>query len=175
MLEQLSRGGSLVSPADAVSDLPGPPGNLAAIASADDALALAWSPAAGARAYNVYRAPATVGGYARVNATPLTGTSYGDAGLSPETKYSYWVTALGAAGEGRPSDPVSIRTGAAPPPCEPFFADNVTHTLQGRAYALFGFTYARGSGDPMGWWNILTETHLHRDGAGYRVGTCPAP
>jgi poly(3-hydroxybutyrate) depolymerase len=175
MLERLSRGGGVVSPADAVSDLPGPPGNLAAIDSADDAVALAWSPAAGASAYNVYRASAAGGGYTRLNGAPLTRTSYADAGLSPETEYSYRVTALGAVGEGGPAGPVSIRTGSAPPPCEPFFADNVTHTLQGRAYALFGFTYAKGSGDPMGWWNVLTETPLHRDGAGYRVGTCPAP
>ena len=52
--------------------------------------------------------------------------------------------------------------------------EDFAHTLAGRAYALYGFTYANGSGQGMGWWNIFTTTTLKKTGPNYYViGTCP--
>ncbi len=174
MLERLAGGGGAVEVAAAVADVPGPPGDLTAIDSADDAVALAWAPVNGAVGYNVYRTAGADGAYNRLNTLPVSGASYGDTGLLPESEYLYAVTAIGGAGESLPAGPVRAVTGPAAPPCDPYFADNLTHTLQGRAYALFGRTYAKGSNDSMGWWNIFTENGLYRDGGGFRVGTCPA-
>jgi hypothetical protein len=151
----------------------GSPLELTATDSADDAIALAWSPSAGARAFHVYRAARADGEYVRLNQAPITGNSYADSGLTPETAYFYAVTALGPEGESERAGPVRVATGPAAPPCDPYFADNFTHTLRGRAYALFGLTYAWGSHEPMGLWNIYTETNLYWDGGRYRVGTCP--
>ena len=153
----------------------GPPRNLTAIDSADDAVALAWSPVEHASGYNLYRSPGGDGEPVRLNSAPITGASYGDSELMPETAYAYRITAIGPSGESKRSDPIRVTTGSLAPPCDPSFADNLTHTLQGRAYALFGRTYAKSSNEPMGWWNIYSETNLYRDAGGYRVGTCPAP
>ena len=174
MLERLVGEGGAIEAAAAVAGVPGPPRDLTAVDSADDAVALAWTPVNGAGGYNVYRTTAADGSYKRLNALPLDGASYGDAGLLPESEYLYAVTAIGDAGESEPAGPVRAVTGPVAPPCDPYFADNVTHTLQGRAYVLFGRTYAKGSNDAMGWWNIFTENSLYRDDGGFRVGTCPA-
>ena len=54
-------------------------------------------------------------------------------------------------------------SGAAPSPtC--FTATNYAHTLEGRAHAVFGFTYADGSNDSMGLWSIYTTTSLKQTG-----------
>jgi hypothetical protein len=137
-------------------------------------VALAWTPVNGAGGYNVYRTAGADGAYTRLNPVPVSGASYADSGLVPETEYLYAVTSIGTAGESEPAGPVRAVTGPVAPPCDPYFTDNVTHTLQGRAYVLLGRTYANGSNDAMGWWNIFTENSLYRDGGGFRVGTCPA-
>jgi poly(3-hydroxybutyrate) depolymerase len=174
MLERLAGEGGAIEAAAAVAGVPGTPRDLTAVDSADDAVALAWTPVDGAVGYNVYRTTAADGAYKRLNTLPLGGASYGDTGLLPESEYLYAVTAIGDAGESEPAGPVRAVTGPAAPPCDPYFADNVTHTLQGRAYVLFGRTYAKGSNDAMGWWNIFTENSLYRNEGGFRVGTCPA-
>jgi poly(3-hydroxybutyrate) depolymerase len=152
----------------------GPPAGLTGIDSADDAASLAWRAVAGARGYNLYRADEPGTSFVRVNDAPVTDTSYGDSGLAPETAYLYAVTALGPGGESARTGPVRVVTGPPAPPCDPYFADNVTHVRAGRAQVFWGLTYAKGSNDAMGWWNIFTETNLYRDGDGFRVGTCPA-
>ena len=174
MLERLAGEGRAVEAAAAVGDVPGSPRDLTAIDSADDAVALAWTPVNGAGGYNVYRTAGADGAYTRLNPVPVSGASYADSGLVPETEYLYAVTSIGTAGESEPAGPVRAVTGPVAPPCDPYFTDNVTHTLQGRAYVLLGRTYANGSNDAMGWWNIFTENSLYRDGGGFRVGTCPA-
>ena len=65
-----------------------------------------------------------------------------------------------------------------PPPPPPtatcWSASNYSHTLAGRAYAYFGVTYANGSSQNMGLWNIYTTTTLKQTGSNYYViGTCP--
>ena len=44
----------------------------------------------------------------------------------------------------------------------------------GRAYALWGLTYANGSNDSMGLWNIYVSTTLKQTAPNYYViGSCP--
>jgi poly(3-hydroxybutyrate) depolymerase len=64
-----------------------------------------------------------------------------------------------------------------PPPPPPgdtcFTASNYAHTTAGRAHALYGYTYANGSNQNMGLWNIYTTTTLKQTGTNYYViGTC---
>ena len=69
---------------------------------------------------------------------------------------------------------MSRATAATPASCDPYYRDNYTHTIEGRAYALFGATYADGSNTYIGLWNIFTETNLVQTSAGFfRPTTCP--
>jgi poly(3-hydroxybutyrate) depolymerase len=53
-------------------------------------------------------------------------------------------------------------------------ASNYAHTVAGRATALFGLTYAHGSRQDMGPWNIFVTTTLKQVGPDdYVIGTCP--
>jgi poly(3-hydroxybutyrate) depolymerase len=55
-----------------------------------------------------------------------------------------------------------------------FTASNYAHTMAGRAYALWGLTYANGSNDSMGLWNIYISTTLKQTAPNYYViGSCP--
>lgn len=61
-----------------------------------------------------------------------------------------------------------------PPPSTCFTASNYDHTVAGRAYAWWGATYANGSNQYMGLWNIYTTTTLKQTGSNYYVvGSCP--
>ena len=54
-------------------------------------------------------------------------------------------------------------------------SSNYAHTAAGRAYALYGVTYAKGSNQNMGLWNTYTTTKLRKTGTNYYVidSTCP--
>jgi len=53
-------------------------------------------------------------------------------------------------------------------------ASNYAHTQAGRAYQQGGYTYANGSGQNMGLWNVFVTTTLKQTGPNYYViGTCP--
>jgi poly(3-hydroxybutyrate) depolymerase len=173
MLDRLAAAEPTAAPAPDASVPVGPPADLTVIDRADDEVALAWTPVTAASGYNVYRAEDSDADYARLNDLAVDGASYADTGLKPQTGYRYAVSAIGAQGESERSPPLQVTTGRRPPPCDPYFANNFTHALEGRAYVLFGRTYARGSNEPMGWWNLYTHTSLYRDGSGYHVGTCP--
>ena len=72
----------LAPPPDAVSDL-------MVTAVSDNSADLAWSAAAGADSYDVYRSLVSGGGYALIDNTTVT--NYMDAGLSVATNYYYVV------------------------------------------------------------------------------------
>ena len=53
-------------------------------------------------------------------------------------------------------------------------ASNYAHTLAGRAYAAGGYTYALGSNQNMGLWNVFVTNTLKQTSTNYYViGTCP--
>ncbi len=168
MLEDLSQGPESTPPA-ASSE---PPTLVAADASADS-VALAWTSNREGSGYHVYRASDARGPFERLTTEAIRGASYVDAGLSSETRYAYRLRTVNEAGEGTASNTATIETRAPAPHCDPYLSDNVTHVSKGRARNIWGLTFARGSWDFMGLWNLLTHTALYRDEDGYQVGVCP--
>jgi poly(3-hydroxybutyrate) depolymerase len=147
------------------SSLPAPAG-VGASGATDTSMVIAWSAVNGAAGYNVYR------GAARANGAAIGGTQYTDTGLSPATTYGWTVKSVdGHGAESPPSTPASGTTTGIAAAC--FTASNYAHTQAGRAYAHFGFTYANGSKQNMGLWNVFTSTTLKRTGTNhYVIGTC---
>ncbi|MCU0722998.1 MAG: FG-GAP-like repeat-containing protein, partial [Planctomycetes bacterium] len=89
-----------------------PPANLRAWGRPRSAF-LAWEPVDNERitGYNVYRARAAAGPYARVNPTLLTASCFEDPGLEPISGYFYRITALDRSlNESALSEPVAART-----------------------------------------------------------------
>lgn len=151
----------------AAGGLPAPTGVSTSGATAAS-MVIGWSAVPGASGYNVYR------GGSKVNAAPVAGTSYTDTGLAASTSYSWSVAALDANGvQGAMSAAATGTTtgGSGGGTC--YTTSNYTHTLAGRAYALYGFTYAYGSNQAMGLWNIYVSTTLKETAPGYYVvGSC---
>ena len=169
MVDQVSAG----TPPPPASTLPAPTGVATSNASASSmtsSMTISWNAVTGAASYNVYR------NANKTNALPVTATSFKDTGLAAATQYSWSVKAVDSnSAEGAASALVTGTTSATPPPtatCSS--ASNYAHTLAGRAYVFAGFTYAKGSNQSMGLWNIFSFTTLKMTGANYYViGTCP--
>ncbi|ROZ75730.1 PHB depolymerase family esterase [Ramlibacter sp. WS9] len=162
MVDQVSSG----SP---VSTLPAPTG-VATSGATTTTMNIGWNSVTGAASYNVYRAGT------KVNAVPVIATSYQDTGLAAGTTYAWTVKAVdGSGAEGAASAAASGTTTGAPPPVVTCYtSSNYAHTIAGRAYASFGYTYAYGSNQNMGLWNIYTTTTLKKTATNYYViGTCP--
>jgi poly(3-hydroxybutyrate) depolymerase len=162
MVDQVSSGAP-------VSTLPAPTG-VATSGATTTTMNIGWNSVTGAASYNVYRAGN------KVNGTPVLATTYQDTGLAAGTTYSWTVKAVdGNGAEGAASAPASGTTTGAPPPVATCYtSSNYAHTTAGRAYASFGYTYANGSNQNMGLWNIYTTTTLKKTGTNYYViGTCP--
>ena len=147
------------------SSLPAPTG-LGTSGATDTGMVLSWQGVQGAAGYNVYR------GGTKANGTPVVSTTYTDSGLSPGTTYSWTVTAVEANGaESPPSAAASGTTTGSAATC--YTSSNYAHTVAGRAYASFGYTYARGSNQSMGLWNIFTVRTLKRTAPDhYVIGSC---
>jgi poly(3-hydroxybutyrate) depolymerase len=146
--------------------LPAPTGVTTSNATASS-MQIAWNAVSGAASYNVYR------NGSKVNASAVTATSYTDTGLAAGTTYSWTVRAVDANGaEGTASSPASGTTTGSAPVC--YTASNYAHTTAGRAHQSGGYTYANGSNQNMGLWNVFVTTTLKQTGPNYYViGTCP--
>lgn len=160
MVDRLASGGG------GGATLPAPTGVAASGATASS-MVIAWAAVNGASGYHVQR------NGARVNATLVDGTRYTDTGLAAGTTYAWTVTAVDAAGaQSAPSAPASGTTTGSAAEC--FTASNYAHTTAGRATQRLGRTYANGSNQAMGLWNVFVFTTLKRTGANfYVIGTCP--
>ena len=105
---------------------PPPPTGLSATGGAKQ-ISLSWTAAGGASSYNIYRATNAGGPYpTKVNASPVTGTTFNDTGLADSATFYYIVTSVGPGGESttnsneahaRPTRPRRARLG--PPPTAP--------------------------------------------------------
>lgn len=73
-----------------------------------DNISLSWTEVSSAIKYIVYRNGVKVG--------ETSDTRYTDSNLAPDTAFSYSVSAANTSGEGRQSDPVTVRTLPQPPP-----------------------------------------------------------
>ncbi|WP_131018894.1 glycoside hydrolase family 2 TIM barrel-domain containing protein [Paenibacillus thalictri] len=86
--------------------MPDQPADLKVTGSTPDTIDLSWSSVNGAESYNVYRSTSLRDTFVKVNASPLTATSFRDSGLNGR-KYIYKVTAVNSAGtQSAPSDAV---------------------------------------------------------------------
>ena len=133
-------------------------------------MTVTWNAVSGADSYNVYR------NANKTNALPVMGTSFTDTGLAAATQYSWTVRAADENGiEGAVSVAATgTTTGSAPPPATCYTASNYAHTTAGRAYQSGGYTYANGSNQNMGLWNIFITRTLKMTGTNhYVIGTCP--
>lgn len=168
MVDQVSAG-SVTPPPPPPASLPAPT-NVSVSNATASAMTINWSAVSGAASYNVYR------NSNKTNALPVTALNFTDTGLAAATTYSWTVKAADSNGaEGAASAAVNgTTTGTPPPTATCYTASNYAHTMAGRAYALYGYTYANGSNQSMGLWNIYTTTTLKMTGANYYViGACP--
>jgi poly(hydroxyalkanoate) depolymerase family esterase len=140
---------------------PAAPTGLAVTGTTDTSASLSWTSVSGATSYDVYRNGTPV------NTSAVTGTTYTDSGLTAGTTYSYTVAAVDSSGTiGTQSGAVNATT-AANTPC--FTDNNYNQTVAGRAYLSGGYTYANGSNQNMGLWNIFTTHTLKETGPNYYV------
>jgi poly(3-hydroxybutyrate) depolymerase len=157
----------------------GAPAGVSAADSTATRIALHWQGVAGAMSYNVYRANCATCAFGKVNAAPVKGNSYADAGLSASTSYRYTVRAVNASGVESADSAIASRATTAPPPaCDPYFRSNYDHWYEDRAYTdLWNINiYAYGSNVWLGYTgpsSKTVETFLRKTGLGYyRKGTC---
>ncbi|MDB5931202.1 MAG: Fibronectin, type domain protein [Polaromonas sp.] len=165
MVDQVSAGGTTPPPAA----LPAPTGVVTSGATASS-MTISWSAVTGAASYNIYR------NANKTNALPVTANSYGDTGLAAATTYSWTVKAVDGnnAESAASAAATGTTTGTPPPPVSCYTASNYAHTTAGRAYVLGGYTYANGSAQSMGLWNVYTTTTLKKTATNYYViGSCP--
>ncbi len=149
-----------------------PPTGLAASATTTSGISLKWTGATGASGYNLYRSTAADGATTQANGAPVTGIHFTDSGLAASTTYYYVATSLDKAGtESAASTQVSGTTAAAST-C--YSDNNWNHFVAGRATFCLGNACAVGSGQNMGFLNILYHTTLKKTAPNYYViGTCP--
>jgi len=85
----------------ALAPAPPPPPPPTGLASnpGNSQVGLTWNASSGATGYNVYRGTSPGGAKTKLNASPVSGTSYNDTAVSNGTTYYYQVTALNANGE----------------------------------------------------------------------------
>jgi len=143
------------------------PQNVHVTATTASTVALAWDGVAGAAGYRVTRD----GGAAVLNTTAPEAV---DAGLAPETTYTYVVAAVSASGTvGPASAPVSATTRSAFE-CQSYEDSNYNHVAKDRAYAQLGYAYAIGSDDLLGLYNTFYRSTVSEISPGYFVeGACP--
>lgn len=113
----------------------GKPQHLSAKDSSSTYMALIWQPNSAAKAFNIYRSRTKSGAYTKIGT--VSGASFGDKNLTPNTTYYYEVSAVdGANQESAKTGPVHKKTGAKPPGCDPYFGDNITLSAEGRAFTI---------------------------------------
>ncbi len=87
---------------------PAAPAALQVADEGDRQIGLSWGAVSGAAGYNVYRSPVSGGGWVKLTASPVAGTSFVDSAVTNGRTYYYAVTALDAAGnESAPSGEVA--------------------------------------------------------------------
>jgi len=117
--------------------IPAPTG-LIVTAVSTNTISLSWDAVNGATGYNVYR------NNAKVNAAPVTGTTFTDTGLTANTPYSYTVRAI-IGGESADSIKLNTATSAQPVYSEVQTGSATTHYVAKRlsvsGYLAMGAKY----------------------------------
>jgi len=102
-----------------------------------DQVDLSWTGSVGATGYDVYRDGV------KLAASPVTGTTFHDSGLTASTQYGYVVTALNSAGESGPSNTASVTTNA--PVVTPPGSFTLTATATSRSTISLTWTASSGA------------------------------
>ncbi|MEV6164204.1 PHB depolymerase family esterase [Streptomyces sp. NPDC052052] len=159
-LDQDASGGGGEDGGEGGSTLPAPTG-LQATGVTANSVSLSWDAVTDAASYAVYR-----------NGTKIasaTSTTYTDSGLTAGTTYTYTVAAVDASGaQGTVSAQVTATTTAAAT-VKCYTASNYAHVAAGRAYTTGGYTYANGSNENMGLYNVFYSHTLKESPTGYFV------
>nr|WSX73335.1 PHB depolymerase family esterase [Streptomyces sp. NBC_00899]WSX80599.1 PHB depolymerase family esterase [Streptomyces sp. NBC_00899] len=142
--------------------LPAPTG-LAVSGTTGSSVSLSWGAVTGAASYRVYRGGTQAG-------SP-TATSYTDTGLTAGTAYSYTVAAVDSSGAAGPASAAvtATTTGSGGGSGQCFTDNNYNQVAAGRAHQSGGSTYADGSNQNMGLWNLYTTHTLKETGTDYYV------
>lgn len=146
--------------------LPAPTG-VATSGATNTTMNITWNAVTGAASYNVFR------NGTKVNGSAVTATNFTDSGLTAATTYSWSVAGVDSSGaQGTMSASVNGTTTGTAATC--YTDNNYNHTVAGRAHQSGGYTYANGSNQNMGLWNVYVVTTLKMTGTNYYViGTCP--
>ena len=123
-----------------------------------NSIGLKWESVSGVTKYKVYRNENYV--------TDVSLALYTDIGLDPETVYGYQVSSFRGGYESTKSIEVTATT-LAENLC--FDDHNVNHVLALRAYVILGMTYALGSNQYMGLYNVFQRTNLCETSQGYYI------
>ncbi len=121
--------------------------------STNEQINLQWTAIEDALGYHIYRASCASCTFNLINTELVSGLSFTDHHLSPLSTYFYKVRAEDEFGNlDAYSNVVQGTTEANPPFCDPYRRDNVTHTLEGRAFQWFGSTYLYNTYQYIGAW-----------------------
>jgi hypothetical protein len=101
----------------AVGPLPSAPAAPTFTSVGQTSLTVNWAAVSGATSYDVWRkAGSSCSGAAKITASPVAGTSYGDSGLTCNTQYSYYVVANNGCGASAAGSCASQTTSACSTP-----------------------------------------------------------
>jgi hypothetical protein len=127
------------------------PNGLTATDATSNSIALKWESASGAEKYNIFRNGNKV--------ADVSLTSYTDTDLNSGTTYRYQVSSVRGSQESSKSNEAEATTlTETDKVC--FNDNNVNHVLALRAYVTLGYTFALGSNQNMGLYNIFIKTNL---------------
>ena len=138
-----------------LSSVPTPPANLAAGSDGSGSEFLSWLPSvdpggSGIAGYNIFR------GGNKLNATPVTATSYSDSTISTSGNYSYTVQAVDASGtSSKASNTVTISVTVSPPSVP----TNVTAKANSASSVTVAWSSSTDNGGPG-----LAGYHILRNG-----------
>ncbi|GAA1601190.1 glycoside hydrolase family 9 protein [Catellatospora bangladeshensis] len=137
---------------------PSPPQNLRTTATTSSSVTISWDPVTGAASYAVSR-----GG---VQVAVVTGTSYTDTGLSPNTAYSYTVRARNTAGDqSAAAGPITATTLPAPTGGALTVRYKNNDSAPADNSIRFGLQVVNSSTSSVGLTTVTARYYLNRDGA----------
>ena len=89
--------------------------------------------------------------------------------------YDLIITAYAAAsGDPLEDNDTTVVVNNSIPSCQDWYTSNYTHVMDSRAYTQYGFVYANGSDEQMGFYNIFNYNWLREKSSGYyEIGMCP--
>lgn len=157
------------------SDTFGTPQHFSVVDTTSTSVALVWQSNSAATGFNIYRSRSSAGTYKKINSGKVSGASFVDRGLTPNTTYYYKITAVDSSNnESSAAGPAHEKTASKPPACDPYFGDNVFLTKEFVAYTLdFLTTWAAVSNEYLGPYSPDSFSQLTKENGSYHLHYCP--